>query len=286
MIIIKGKNKEFINDGDGGEFTAYVPLSLNKDGQVNIIEKSIGEGDSKKIIKYVRGEASNNNVDKANERVSKSFLKKMASTLVGLNVFMEHEHHLTKTLGFIDAAEYGDSATTIDTALEDESKNPLVKMILDKMSHGTKMFYSIAGKITKAVKGFDESLQKDVTELEDGEIWEVSITALPEGNVNYISGLQKSLKNFVKMINDNESPEESISKALTEMVQSSEAHTMLSDFYWAFKDAIWNVIYNTDLTPEEKKNKILAVSDEFSNKVEELSVKIAELANQIDSELN
>ena len=95
----------FINKSDGcGTFKAFVPLKTGKDGKVQIFEKSVKDSDgNEKKVKFLRGEASNTNIDKALERVSPAFIKKMKDTVKGKNVFLEHEHHLLKTVGYVDS---------------------------------------------------------------------------------------------------------------------------------------------------------------------------------------
>ena len=282
----------FVNKSEGGgTFRAFVPLETDKDGKVIIFEKSVKDGDGKeKKVKFLKGEASNTNIDKALERVSPDFLKKMKDTVKGKNVFIEHEHHLTKTVGYISETGGSENSFIAETALENEDENPLVKTLIDKIKHGTKIFYSIAGSITKASKQTVENIG-EVTELLDGEIYELSFTALPEGNVGFVEPIMKSFKALLKnkeMISDEELTEitEDIMKTLDEMIQRSGLESDVSDLFWSFRSAVSRITYDSDLSPTKKKDKIISLSSEYGEKVEEISVDIAELTETIETELS
>jgi len=269
---------------DDGLFKFYIPMKL-KNGKVDVIEKTLDDGIKRK---YLVGEASNTKIDKADERVNKSFIKKMHSTLKDLNVFVEHEHHLEKTIGFINEAGGNDDSVIISTALENEDENPVVKSILNKIKHGTKLFYSIAGRITKAVKNFDDETKKYVKELMDGDIYEVSLTALPEGNVDFAQAITKSLKEFMSKYDKDNSIKtvEQLIKALDEMMQSNGIENYLYELFWTFRDAIGRITYDEKLNPAQKKEKIISIANEYGTKIEELSAKLADLTEAIESELS
>lgn len=284
-----------INKTDKGEFITYIPLQLGEDGKVRIFEKSIKGSDGvEKTVKFLKGEASNTKIDKALQIVSPEFIKKIKSTIKGINVFVEHEHHLEKTAGYI--SDVGGDIDTLEviTALEDENENPLVKSIINKIKHGTKIFYSIAGKTTKATKEFVKDVGAEVTTLVDGEIWEVSLTALPEGNVNFVEPIMKSFKDFLKETKERSltnadivnATENTIIKALDEIVQRSGLEQDMYDMFWAFRDVVYRITRDEDLTPAEKKTKIISISDEYAEKVESLSTEIVELSDIIESELS
>jgi hypothetical protein len=279
-----------INKTDQGDFKAYVPLETGVDGKVKIFEKSVKDGDEERKVKFLRGEASNTKIDKALERVSPQFIKKMRDTVKGRNVFVEHEHHLLKTVGFVDETDGNNDSFIATTALEPEDDNLLVKALLSKIKHGTKLFYSIAGKITKATKQFVEDVNAEVTELIDGEVYELSFTALPEGNVGFVEPIMKSFKELLK--NKNLTNDEIITltektmKTLDEMVQRSGIEEDLSNLFWSFRSAVSRITYDSDLTPAKKKDKIISLSEEYGQKVEKLATEVAELTEEIESELS
>jgi phage head maturation protease len=286
------QKKEILNNtNDKGFFKAFIPLTV-KNGKVEIIEKSMGDG---KMCKYLSGVASNTMVDKEDDRMSKAFIAKMKNQMMGLNVFSEHEHSIDKTVGFIDAVSGDDDNVVVDTALESEEDNEIVKSVLKKIAHGTKIGYSIGGRITKAVKSWDESLKKTVNEIMDGEIYEVSLTALPAGNGTWCMPIQKSLKEMLKAMNEDKpftiektvkiETAEELTKTLTEMVESDSVNNEIYDLFWAFRSAVHSITFNDDLTPEDKSTKIMAVSAEFAAKIEELSGKLAALMETISENL-
>lgn len=117
------KSVLIVNDTkDKGFFKALIPLN-QKDGHIEILEKKAGD----KTIKYLRGIATNTQVDKEDERMSKSFVDKIKQQILGLNVFVEHEHSIEKTVGYVDEVIDDGDNVIVDTALEDESENELVK---------------------------------------------------------------------------------------------------------------------------------------------------------------
>lgn len=295
----KTVKEEIVNNSESeGFFKAYIPLK-EQNGSA-IIVKTEGEGDNAVKSYFLVGEASNTKVDKASDRVTKAFIEKMAGSVSGLNVFAEHEHHIENTLGFIDSATAkalndGDSLE-ISTALEPPTENSLVDSILKKMAHGTKMFYSIAGRITKAVRSFDEELQSTVRDLIDGEIYEISLTALPEGNVDFVGAVTKSMNSFISKAKDSdiiviedESGDnlvEKITKTLAEMVQSNKIDDQIYDLFYAFRNAIYKITYDSDLTADQKKAKIMEIAGEYGDQVEALSAILADLAAEIEESLN
>ena len=290
------------NTEDKGLFKAYIPL-VQKNGSF-IIEKSDGVDQPKSF--YLVGEASNTKVDKADDRMSKNFIKSMKTQLQGLNVFAEHEHDIEKTLGYVSNVDGSDDMVVVETALENPTENSLVDKIIKKIAHGTKIYYSVAGKITKAYKKVDEALQKTVREIEDGIIYEVSLTALPEGDVSFVAPIMKSFNLFMKSvdaesqvdddeIDDDEDEDESsikktsepeVQKALQEMMQSNGISNQIYDLFYTFRQAIYEVTNNNDLKPAEKKDKIMTLADEYAVTIEKLSAELAALTETINEQLS
>jgi hypothetical protein len=303
----KNKNGiiEVTNQSDSdGLFTSYIPL-VQQNGSF-VIQKSVGEGEGASKNFFFIGEASNTNVDKGDDRMSKNFIQSMKKQLIGLNVFAEHEHDIEKTLGYVSATDGTDDSVTVETALENPEENSLVKSILKKAAHGTKFYYSVLGRITKAYKKKDEILNKTIREIDDGEIYEVSITALPEGNVSFAMPIMKSFKSLMKNIdinndgdddNDNsddtgddfgendEDVTDQFTKALEEMMENNKIRDDMWNLFYSFTNAIREIAENDSLEPAVKKEKIMNLSAEYSDKVESMSNTIADLVQKINEDL-
>lgn len=287
-------SKEKNNEGNKGFFKAFIPLSTEND-KVTIFTKELEGG---KQVKFLRGIATNTAIDKQNERMSKSFISKVKESLLGLNVFAEHDYSIDKTVGYVDEVSGDEENVVVDIALEDEEDNPIVKSVLKKIAHGTKIGYSIGGRILKAKKIFDEVAQKWVKELEDGVVYEVSLTAMPAGNGTWVEPIMKSLnamdieeekitkeENIMKNNGETVTDVEKFQKALEEIMQADEIKSKLWDMFYAFRNAIQKIMDNDKMNAQEKKISINNVSKEFADKVEEMSQKIAELTMVVESEI-
>lgn len=285
MIEVKNKSTIATESAydEAGIFKTFI-LIKNR-----VIEKTV-DGAKKK---YLIGEASNSKIDKDDERVAPEFLKKMSGYLTGLNVFIEHEHHIEKTVGIISNVEFIEKTATneeslmVETELENEEDNIAVKSLLKKIENKIKIFYSIGGRITKAAKTFSDEAGRYIKELLDGEVYEVSLTALPAGNVSFLTPMTKSLNTFVnKYINEDEEFTEKLSKTLIEMMQSSELNSKLYNLYYSFGDAIYSITMNDELSPSEKADKINNLGMEYANEVQTISTEIASLVETINEQLN
>jgi len=269
---------------DKGFFKTFIPLETNK-GKIQIFEKDLGDGISKK---FLRGTATNTLVDKEDERMSKNFVDKIKQSALGLNVFSEHNHSIDKTVGFVEDVGGDYNNVVVDVALEDENENSIVKSILNKIKHGTKIGYSIGGRILKAKRTFDEDLKKWINEIEDGEIYEISLTAMPAGVGTWVEPIQKSLNDLVDKEDvdiDKDEIKKQIQKALDEMLQENQIRDEMWDIFYAFRSAMYTVVESDQLTPEAKKSAIMNLATEFGTKVEEFSIKIVELTNAIEEQL-
>lgn len=290
-----------VNDTkDKGFFKSFIQLN-QKDGHIDILEKSIGG----KTVKFLRGVATNTEVDKEDERMSKSFVSKIKQQILGLNVFVEHEHSIEKTVGYVDEViDDGSDNVIVDTALEDADENPMVKSILNKIKHGTKIGYSVGGRISKAKKIWDDVKKKTITEIEDGDIFELTLTALPAGVETWTTPIKKSLKDLFdqpeikKQLQEDESENEDsttensdedfvkkFTKALDEMVQANELQNSMWDIFYSFRQAIYSILETDELNPTQKKEKIMALSNEFAVKVEQFASKIADLMAAIEEQI-
>lgn len=295
------KSVMVVNDTkDKGFFKSFIQLN-QKDGHIDILEKSVGG----KTVKFLRGVATNTEVDKEDERMSKSFVNKIKSQILGLNVFVEHEHSIEKTVGYVDEViDDGSDNVIVDTALEDADENPMVKSILNKIKHGTKIGYSVGGRISKAKKIWDDVKKKTITEIEDGDIFELTLTALPAGVETWTTPIRKSLKDLFdqpeikKQLQEDESENENsttevsdeefvkkFTKALDEMVQANNLQNDMWDIFYSFRQAIYSILETDELNPTQKKEKIMALSNEFAVKVEQFASKIADLMAAIEEQI-
>jgi len=224
--------KEFLNKTkDKGLFKVFIPFD-QENGMAKILEKEV-DG---KVKKFLHGIASNTTVDREDERISKQFIKKMQQTALGLTVFSEHEHKIEKTIGYIDDTGGDEDNFEILTALEPEFEpennptgNEVVTNILNKLDHGIKLGYSVGGKVTKAHKVFDEKAQRDVRELVDGDVYEVSVTAMPSAYGTWVTPIIKSMNEFI----DEDVEVDEIEEEVEE--EASEKPTLEKDFVlsWA-----------------------------------------------------
>ena len=285
---------------DLGIFKTWIPFDFEEDGKVAIHEKNIGG----KKRKYFHGQASNTQIDKENERVSPSFIKKMKDTALGMNVFAEHQHTIEKTLGFVE--EVGGSGDVFEayTLLEPEEDNELVKTILTKIGNGIKFGYSVGGRVTKVSKSTDDD-GKQYVSLDDGDLYELSVTPMPAGKDTWVTPLVKSMRevideredwsgeiedkeetgvNKVVLKDDQNGSGEGILKALKEMMESEDIKDQIYRMFWSFQRAIRQVI-DGDLEPAAKKAKIKKVSAEFGGEIESLSGKLAALVQKIEEQL-
>jgi cation transport regulator ChaB len=285
---------------DKGIFKTWIPFDY-EDGKVLVQEKSIGG----KKRKYFHGQASNTQIDKENEKVNPLFIRKMKDSALGMNVFAEHQHTIEKTLGFVEEVGGSDDVFEAFTLLEPEGDNELVKTILKKIDNGIKFGYSVGGRVTTVSKKVDDDGRPYVS-LDDGELYELSVTPMPAGKDTWVTPLVKSMRevlderedwsgevgddeeensvtNTVVLKDQNES-DENILKALKEIMESDEIRDQIYKMFWSFQRAIRQVI-DGDFKPAEKKAKIEKVSSEFGEEIETLSSRLATLVEKIEEQL-
>ena len=153
-----------------GRFKLIMPLGL---------EKSIDGTDDGTEGLYLKGLASANVLDRENDMMMPEFISKMRQNAVGLPTFIDHVKKDASMIGSVVGLET-DNQEIFDpiTELESPEENDLVKRLikrLDKVKYG----YSIGGKITKAVKEWDDNVNDFVRKIYDGEIYEVSVVPVP-----------------------------------------------------------------------------------------------------------
>jgi cation transport regulator ChaB len=298
---------------DKGLFKTWIPLDY-ENGGLKVVEKdAIISGETVKR-KFLQGIASNTAIDKENEAVGKDFIRSMQDSALGLNVFLEHDHSLEKTLGTISAVSGDENQFAAETMLEPEEDNENVKTILTKSANGIRLGYSIGGRATEVEKKVNETTGKEYLELTKGQLFEVSVTPFPAGNElgdlqvtekgGWVLPITKSMKALVDEFEIKQQKQElkkqtkekigkftdlseaELSKALEEMVQSDEIRRQMSDVWWAFRDAMHSIAFNDDLEADQKAEKLNQISAEFSEKVASMTSELANLIEIIDSELS
>lgn len=287
---IKTGGDSMLNVDCNQPFKFFVPL-MKSEGASFLFEKKDDKGG---INYFLKGEASNTKIDKAGERVSSNFIKKMINTALGLNAYIEHEHHTLKTVGYISNVE-GDNDTFIPTVhLEPIEENPYSKSIVMKTRHGTKLGFSISGTLSKVSTTYDEKSGINVTELVDGNIDEVSVTARPCGDLapfNLVQSIQKSLNELDKSgkikkdavpVVKKESKEidvVALMKKLNELEQDSALNifgSVLVEIMYSFRKLVWNTYYDMTLSNDEKTKRMNSLRKEFIEMISGQMDKIIE----------
>ena len=75
-------------------------------------------------------------------------------------------------------------------------------------------------------------------------------------------------------------------KVLDEITESDSINDQLYEMFWSFRQAVSMIVYDDEMTPATKKDKITMVGTEFGEKVEELSTRLAELTQQVEEQLS
>lgn len=171
----------------------------------------IEKGDKGK--KFLVGIASSSSIDRDGEIMAPEFVRKMAKQAPGLAVFIEHQHHLSESIGYVESSHMvGDRAFEARTALEPEWDpetklgNQNVSTVLMKLEHGTPLGYSIAGYVTKFEDKYYEELDATIPTALDGEIDELSVTARPSNRESNIS-IAKAIKELRGRVDEEDDDE-------------------------------------------------------------------------------
>ncbi len=134
--------------------------------------------------KFLKGVASGSWVDREDDQIMSSFIKKMRETTKNLPVFVDHQRDSDHLIGHIADIESDDTVFAPITELEkewstdNELGNKQVTKLLERIPK-VKFGYSIGGRFTKAVKCWDTNLRKYIRRIYDGEIYEVSVVPVP-----------------------------------------------------------------------------------------------------------
>jgi hypothetical protein len=235
-----------------------------------------------KAIYYIEGKASDTSIDLEDDRMGPEFIKTMQETAVGLNIYVDHDHSLDKTVGVIVEAGGDEDNFLIKARLEDPEKNEDVAKLISKSDTGINIGFSIGGRILKAVKAFDELLGRSVRSIVKGILAEVSVTTMP-ANVNALGAELSMAKSLSKALDDLENEGvfdteyEEIVKILEEVFEMDQVRRALGNLTWSFIDLNLDIVHSSDLTPDQKKEKILQVAGEFADVVASLSTQLADL---------
>ncbi len=147
-------------------------------------------------IKYLKGIASGTWLDRQNDVIHQDFIRKMNESCKNLPVFVDHKRDSDHMIGQVIRSEGGPNTFAPVTALEKEwsetnpTGNVQVAKLLDRLNKNYKLQYSIGGFLTKAVRVWDEKLQKNIRHIFDGDILEVSVVpigALPGSDVALVT---------------------------------------------------------------------------------------------------
>jgi len=194
-------------------FKCFMPIATEEGSNRTklTIEKS-ADGKGIKNV-WLEGTASNTKVDREMERMTSSFVQKMASTAQGLTVFNDHKHDLDNAIGHIVESGGDENEFNIKVKLEHPDNNQIVKSIISKIDAGIRLGFSIYGSVYEAERAYDKALEREIYEISDGELEEVSVTPFPAAYDTWASAIVKSLKkgkddsdnkdNIVKALNHN-----------------------------------------------------------------------------------
>ena len=272
---MEGKSMQNVEVNCSQPFKFFIPLMKNMENSF-VFEKKDNVG---KINYFLKGEASNTKIDKANERVSSNFINKMIRTSLGMNSYIEHEHHTLKTIGYVYSVD-GDENTFIPTIhLEPPEENEYSKAVIMKTKHGTKLGFSISGTLSKIATSYDEKSGTNITELLDGNIDEVSVTARPCGNLEplgLVQSIQKSLDDLEKKSKEEKKDDKIDKKELDVNVFMKKLEgdieqdsalavfgSVLTETMYSFRKLIWNTYYDMTLNNEDKKKRMDVLKQEF-----------------------
>jgi len=249
-----------------------------------------------KGVYYIEGKASDTSIDLEDDQMSSEFIQKMIKTAVGLNMYVDHDHSLERTVGVV--VESGGDADNffvkgrLEQPYDHETKkgNELVSKIIEKSEAGIRLAFSIGGRIIDSVKKYNEELGRDVRKIIEGILCEVSVTTLPALATSSAEvSLSKSLSNALDAMEEDGSMEidegnfqRELSKILDEVFVEDKIQEEIYQLTWTFMSFIRRIV-SSDATGAKKKSNINEVSEEYADKIEDLSDALAEaVQEQID----
>ena len=193
-------------------------------------EMSIGNVESTDGGKnyYLSGVATDNLPDKQNQRFSKTFIKNMVDSAVGMTCFYEHKRDLDHSIGYCKEANILEDALHVNIKLEDPDNNELVKKIIAKNNNGVKIGLSVSGVVTKSSyeNKIDKSEESEeineepgVQILEEGRLDEISAVGLPANPRGWASVIFKSMEKSMEV---NDMSQEEIKETTIESTEVEE----------------------------------------------------------------
>ncbi len=193
-------------------------------------EMSIGNVESTDGGKnyYLSGVATDNLPDKQNQRFSKTFIKNMVDSAVGMTCFYEHKRDLDHSIGYCKEANILEDALHVNIQLEDPDNNELVKKIIAKNNNGVKIGLSVSGVVTKSSyeNKIDKSEESEeineepgVQILEEGRLDEISAVGLPANPRGWASVIFKSMEKSMEV---NDMSQEEIKETTVESTEDEK----------------------------------------------------------------
>ena len=201
---------------------------------------------------FLKGIASENIIDRQDDYVEPSFIKKMKEVASTLNVYTDHILDMDHIIGKIDSTVDTDDNIFIPvTKLENPIENPLVDRLIKRLKKGMTFGYSIGGFINKAAKVFHKDVGKYIRHLIDGEIYELSVVPVPALPNSSISLTTKGLNdNSFKAIETNE-----LDKTYLDFVKTNKIDNKMEEVkdkdenFWLFFEKA--IDYFSDLSKEQ-----------------------------------
>lgn len=265
---------------DKGEFNVVFPF------------KKMGEeeGDNGFIQHVLSGVASDTSVDRDDDQVEKTFIASMKKQAPGLPMFIDHDHIVDGTIGHIEKVSGDDETFFIERGILEPAwdpekmptGNPHVTKILMKLKAGTPLGWSIAGRVTKAVKRYNADLKKTVRKLIDGVLMECTVTPWNSNEGAYV-GLVKSFRK--NMGYDKElTVDELIEKQsiLDEAVANKDSWDDYYEYHYAYTDIVRTLVNDSDMEDKAKLALIVEATDDMAKKSKEIFSRIV-LAKAMDS---
>ncbi|OGH60558.1 MAG: hypothetical protein A3G34_10515 [Candidatus Lindowbacteria bacterium RIFCSPLOWO2_12_FULL_62_27] len=160
-------------------------------GQVEIFTKQDEQGNE---LRFLRGVASDDKIDRHGERFSKNALARMAETAkANLTLFGDHFHSWENTLGrAVEAAINPQGQFEVVFQLEGEEAQPKIRQLWAKLKGKTKLALSVGGRILKTF--IEDTGGRQVRVLDDIELLEVSIVGIPANPRTWVEAIVKSLE--------------------------------------------------------------------------------------------
>lgn len=179
------------NEEKENTFEAFIPL------EKEIVEgllKDTPVGEAEKNPMLI-GVASTTGIDSEDERISKSFLKKLRRQAKDKPV-LDNTHYAAvsrQTIGVITKSGGDEDNLEITVRLMKRSDSKEVDFILKQMETGIKYGFSIGGKITKIGREYNEKLKKTIYVLDDGDLFHVALTSQPVNQETFANAIVKSM---------------------------------------------------------------------------------------------